>query len=136
MKTTPIQIKFGLAALTVTFLTGCFGHLSQRANSDSLASKLESGTGQTAEPTGIIVHIDPKTGEIIIPPARALPGPVAQPPVDAIKKPLAEPRETPSPVPGGGVMIDLDERFQTPLSATIDTEGKVRFQHKQTGSDQ
>jgi len=135
MKTTPIQIKFGLAALTVTFLTGCFGHLSQRANSDSLASKLESGTGQTAEPTGIIVHIDPKTGEIIIPPARALPGPVAQPSVDAIKKPLAEPRETPSPVPGGGVMIDLDERFQTPLSATIDTEGKVRFQHKQTVSD-
>jgi hypothetical protein len=139
MKTTPIQIKFGLAALTVTFLTGCFGHLSQRANSDSLASKHESETGQTAEPTGkvpgIIVHIDPQTGEIVIPPARALPGPVAQPPVDAIKKPLAEPRETPSPVPGGGVMIDLDERFQTPLSATIDTEGKVRFQHKQTGSD-
>ena len=102
MKTTPLQIKFGLAALTVTFLTGCFGHLSQRANSDSLASKHESETGQTAEPTGkvagIIVHIDPKTGEIIIPPARVLPGPVAQPSVDAIKKPLAEPRETPSPV--------------------------------------
>jgi hypothetical protein len=139
MKTTSLQIKFGLAALTVTFIAGCFGQFGERASSDSLASNLESETGQTTEPTekapGIIVHIDPKTGEIIIPPARALPGSVAQPPVDAAKKPLAEPRETPSPVPGGGVMIDLDERFQTPLSATIDTDGKVRFQHKQTGSD-
>jgi hypothetical protein len=139
MKTTSLQIKFGLAALTVAFITGCFGHVSERANSDSRASKLESETGQTAEPTekspGIIVHIDPKTGEFITPPAGVLPGPDAHPPVDATKKPLAELRETLSPVPGGGVMIDLDERFHTPLSVTIDTDGKVRFQHKQTGSD-
>jgi hypothetical protein len=139
MKTTSFQIKFGLAALTVTFITGCFGHVSERANSDSRASKLESATGQTAEPTekppGIIVHIDPKTGEIITPPAGVLPGPDAQPSVDAAKKPLPELRETLSPVPGGGVMIHLDERFHSPLSATIDTEGKVRFEHKQTGSD-
>jgi hypothetical protein len=139
MKRTPLQLKLGLAVLAVTFITGCFGHVSERANSDALSSKLESETGQTAEPTekppGIIVHIDPKTGEIIIPPARGLPGPVAQPSADAAKKSLAEPRETLSPVPGGGVMIDLDERFQTPLSVTIDADGKVRFQHKQTSSD-
>ena len=139
MKTTSFQIKFGLAALTVTFITGCFGHVSERANSDSRASKLESATGQKAEPTekapGIIVHIDPKTGEIITPPAGVLPGPDAQPSVDAAKKPLPELRETLSPVPGGGVMIHLDERFHTPLSATIDRDGKVRFEHKQTSSD-
>ena len=137
MKTTSLQIKFGLAALTVAFITGCFGHVSERANSDSRASKLESETGQTAEPTekspGIIIHIDPKTGEIITPPAGVLPDPDAQPAV--AKKPLAELRETLSPVPGGGVMINLDERFHTPLSATIDIDGKVRFQHKQTSSD-
>ena len=32
MKTTSLQIKFGLAALTVTLITGCFGHVSERAN--------------------------------------------------------------------------------------------------------
>ena len=137
MKTTSLQIKFGLAALTVAFITGCFGHVSERANSDSRASKLESETRQTVEPTekspGIIIHIDPKTGEIITPPAGVLPDPDAQPAV--AKKPLAELRETLSPVPGGGVMINLDERFHTPLSATIDIDGKVRFQHKQTSSD-
>ena len=139
MKTTSLQIKFGLAALTVAFITGCFGHVSERVNSDSRASKLESETRQTVEPTeklpGIIVHIEPKTGEIITPSAGVLPGPDAQPSVDAAKKPLPEPRETLSPVPGGGVMIHLDERFHTPLSATIDRDGKVKFQHKQTSSD-
>ena len=138
MKTTSLQIKFGLTALTVTFITGCFAHVSERANSDS-RTKLESETGQTAEPTekppGIIVHIDPTTGEIITPPAGALLGPVVPPSVEPAKKPLPELRETLSPVPGGGVMIHLDERFRTPLSATIDTDGKVRFQHKQTSSD-
>ena len=139
MKKTSLQIKFGLTALTVTFITGCFGHVSERVNSDSRAGKPESETRQTAEPTekrpGIIVYIDPKTGEITTPPPGALPAPVAQPSVDAAKKPLPEPRETLSPVPGGGVMIELDERFHSPLSATIDTDGKVRFQHKQTSSD-
>jgi hypothetical protein len=138
MKTTSLQIKFGLTALTVTFITGCFAHVSERANSDS-RTKLESETGQTAEPTekppGIIVYIDPKTGEITTPPAGALPAPVAQPSLDAAKKPLPELHETLSPVPGGGVMIQLDERFHSPLSATIDTDGKVGFEHKQTSSD-
>jgi hypothetical protein len=27
-------------------------------------------------------------------------------------------------------MIQLDERFHTPLTATIDADGKVRFEHK------
>ena len=80
-----------------------------------------------------VMPIDPKTGEIITPPAGVLPDPDAQPAV--AKKPLAELRETLSPVPGGGVMINLDERFHTPLSATIDIDGKVKFQHKQTSSD-
>jgi hypothetical protein len=32
-------------------------------------------------------------------------------------------------VPGGGVMIDLGERSFTPLTATIDADGKVRLEH-------
>jgi hypothetical protein len=139
MKTISLQIKFGLTVLTVTVITGCFGHVSERANSDSGASKIERETGQRAEPTekppGIIVHIDPTTGEIITPPAGALPGPVVPSSVEPAKKPLPELRETLSPVPGGGVMIHLDERFNSPLIATIDADGNVRFQHKQTSSD-
>ncbi|MGH7926924.1 MAG: hypothetical protein ACREQV_03930, partial [Candidatus Binatia bacterium] len=60
----------------------------------------------------------------------ALPGQITQPPT--AKPPLPELRQTLSPVPGGGVMIDLDDRFHTPLTATIDAGGKVRFEHKPT----
>src|SRR5262249_3372236 len=107
MKTTSLQIKFGLTALTVTFITGCFAHVTERANSDS-RTKLESETGQTAEPTekppGIIVYIDPKTGEITTPPAGALPAPVAQPSADTAKKPLPELRETLTRISHNGII--------------------------------
>jgi hypothetical protein len=45
------------------------------------------------------------------------------------KEPAAEPHETLSPVPGGGVMIHLGERYFAPLTATIDADGKVRLEH-------
>jgi len=37
--------------------------------------------------------------------------------------------EVPSPVPGGGVKVDLHGRFQSPLIVTIDANGKVKTQH-------
>ena len=35
----------------------------------------------------------------------------------------------PSPVPGGGVMIDLKGRFRSELTATLGPDGKVEIQH-------
>ena len=32
-------------------------------------------------------------------------------------------------MPGGGVKLDLQGRFQSPLIATVDENGKVRMQH-------
>ena len=32
-------------------------------------------------------------------------------------------------------MIHLDERFMTPLTATIDADGKVRVEHQSSVSD-
>jgi hypothetical protein len=34
-----------------------------------------------------------------------------------------------APAPGGGVKVDLQGRFQSPLIATVDGNGKVRTQH-------
>jgi hypothetical protein len=56
-----------------------------------------------------------------------LPGQVAQP--EAAKL-ASELKESQSPIPGGGVMIELDDRFRSPLTATIDADGKLRFEHK------
>jgi len=123
--------------LLAFFVTGCV-HATEPVFSDPQLNNVTGNSGQApqqeAEDSAMVVHIDPKTGEIITPPASALSGQGPRQPVDASKKPPAELRETLSPVPGGGVMIPLDGRFDTPLSATIDTDGKVRFEHKQSMS--
>lgn len=138
MKKIFLRIELGLVALTVCFTTGCFGHVSESVNSQSLARQVESHGTPTGEATdtkqGIIVHIDPETGRFVAPPSAGPSAELPQPIDKGVKKPAAELREILSPVPGGGVMIRLDERFQTPLTATIDSDGKVRFEHKRTQS--
>jgi hypothetical protein len=37
--------------------------------------------------------------------------------------------EIPSVVPGGGVKVDLQGRFRSPLLVTIDANGKAKMQH-------
>ncbi len=79
---------------------------------------------------GIVVHIDPTTGRFLPePPA----GNVTPPPATASLKASPPPLyETASPTPGGGVMIDLNGQFHTPLVATINADGKVTLNHAST----
>jgi hypothetical protein len=130
-----IRSKFGLGVLIATFTNGCVAYTTQQiSSSEPQISHSQSTPDQKTEPPGkapaIIVHIDPQTGRIISSPATPAPGQVPQPPLDTAKPPLPQLQETLSPTPGGGVMIELDERFRTPLTATIDADGKVRFEHK------
>ena len=138
MKRVSVSTKLGLLALIVSFTTGCFGHVSEPFNLQPQARQVESHGAQTVEATnakpGMIVHIDPETGRFITPPPGEPSAELPQPTENAVKIPAAELREMLSPVPGGGVMIRLDERFKTPLTATIDSGGKLRFEHKQTQS--
>jgi hypothetical protein len=76
------------------------------------------------------VYIDPQTGAIRPSPA---PGtvPLVLSPRDAnaMRTDTEGLVEVPSSVPGGGVKLDLQGRFQSPLVGTIDADGKVRIQH-------
>jgi hypothetical protein len=129
-----IRSKLGLGVLMATLTNGCVAHTIGQITSEPQMSHSQSTLGQPTEPPektpAIIVHIDPQTGRIITPPTTPLPGQVPQSPLDTAKQPLPQLQQTLSPVPGGGVMIQLDERFHTPLTATIDADGKVRFEHK------
>ena len=78
------------------------------------------------------IHRDPVTGELGAPPAEA-PDQVSLPPDDALSTSSEGLVETPSPVPGGGSMVDLQGRFRSPLTATQDAEGKVMIQHLPSG---
>jgi hypothetical protein len=83
----------------------------------------------------MVVHVDPTTGKIIAPPQIPLSGEALKAPEAIAKTPLPVLQQTLSPILGGGVVIHLDERFMTPLTATIDAGGKVRIEHQQTTSD-
>jgi hypothetical protein len=129
-----IRNKLGLGTLLVTCAAGCVGHTRGHINLEPQTSSPTGVTGETSEPRvknpAVVVHIDPKTGEIITPPLGALPSQIVEPQISAAVTPPSELYQTISPVPGGGVMIHLDERFLNPLTATIDADGKLRTQHE------
>ena len=78
----------------------------------------------------IMIHIDPKTGTLVrepVPGVRPLVlTPAERNAFDTSDQGLVE---APSSVPGGGVTLDLQGRFQSPLFATIDAEGRVKVEH-------
>jgi hypothetical protein len=78
------------------------------------------------------IYRDPVTGELGDLPAEA-PAQVSLPPDDTLSTSSEGLVETPSPVPGGGVMVDLQGRFRSPLIATQDAEGKITIQHLPSG---
>ncbi len=84
----------------------------------------------TPKSSAMKVYIDPETGEFIASPSK-------EPSTDKKRAPEAAYStsheglvETPSETPGGGMMIDLQDRFRTPLTATRDIDGNLIIQHQ------
>ena len=80
--------------------------------------------------SGMTVHIDPKTGAFLEEPVPGqtplLLSPQLQNTFSTSHEGLVE---MPSSEPGGGVKLDLQGRFQSPLIGTINADGKVKIQH-------
>lgn len=80
--------------------------------------------------SGMTVYIDPQTGAIRQDPA---PGttPLQLTPQErnAFSTSHQDLVQVPNPEPGGGVKLDLQGRFQSPLIGTIDANGKLKMQH-------
>jgi len=129
MKRMPLSFEVGLLFVAVV-ISGCFGLVREPTDSESIALGLDGEIRSTIEPAyrspDIVVHIDPKTGQIIRPPA----GTQAPQSLETVKPPLPELYQELSPVPGGGVMIRLDERFQIPFTGTIDANGNLSLNHE------
>lgn len=82
---------------------------------------------------GMVIYIDPQTGALRRDPAPGtVPLQVTPQLQDALSTSDAGLVPVPSPVPGGGMMVDLQGRFQSPLIATIDANGTMRMQHLHT----
>lgn len=130
MQESSIRNRFVLAVLVAPLLSGCIGWIGGPISESQVKNptiETAQGTEPLADRQASVVHIDPRTGQIVVPPPVASSGQTQQP---QINTPMMPPlQETVSPSPGGGVMIHLDERFLTPLTATIDEDGKLRIGH-------
>ena len=78
---------------------------------------------------GLRVYVDPLTGEFSAPPPWAARPDEALAPQAAFSTSEEGLVETPSPVPGGGVVVNLRGRFRSPLTATLDADGGTRMRH-------
>jgi hypothetical protein len=73
MRQTSIQIGFVLV-LFAPFLSGCIGWIGRPVDAESQTRNLRIETIQATEPSAdgaTIVHIDPQTGQITVPPMAA-----------------------------------------------------------------
>jgi hypothetical protein len=77
-----------------------------------------------ASAAGIKAFVDPRTGELLPERPAGLP---PEPTPSALDRSTAGLVEVPTA--GGGSMIDLQGRFQTPLNATLAPDGTLRLRH-------
>jgi len=90
-----------------------------------------AGTNDASELVagGLRVHIDPQTGRLTKVPSTGIPLQLSPAEANAMSTSHQGLVETLSPRPRGGAVVNLQGRFQSPLVATIDAQGKVIIQH-------
>lgn len=122
--------RFALFILVLFFCTHCTKGRSPSTIEEVGQQQTRAGIAQRAT-------IDPQTGEFVSPPEHQTPAASKSIQPSALSISAETPAETmeeaPSPVPGGGVMIDLKGRFQSPVSATVEANGKTTIEHPAGG---
>lgn len=83
---------------------------------------------------GLKVYVDPKTGRITNAPGAGVPLQLSPAEANAVSTSHQGLVETLSPRNGGGAVVNLQGRFQSPLVATIDAQGNVVIQHLDPGA--
>jgi len=78
---------------------------------------------------GMKVHIDPQTGRFTTNPGAGIPLQLSPAEINALSTSHHGLVEALSPRQRGGVFINLQGRFQSPLVATVDEAGKVTIRH-------
>jgi len=107
-----VAITVALTLLALPYQAG-----TAVAATDDAAPAAAAVTGGS----GLRVHIDPLTGELL-----AEPPPGSQTDVAASLKSIGPKLvEEPSPVAGGGTMIRLDDRFRADFRAEVGPDGKL-----------
>ena len=126
-----------MAACVLTALPAFAEQGPTPASEDARAMRVppppaEKSAVNPAAASGMIVHIDPRTGAIIKTPApAAVPLQLSPQMLNALSTSHQGLVQERSSLPAGGVKVDLQGRFHSPLVATIDSNGKMTMQHLQ-----
>ena len=116
----------GIAACCVAITQPAF---SEESQSSSPEKAIEAKPPASAP--GMRVFIDPQTGGFLSEPPPGATQPELSPQErNALSTSHQGLVEVPSTVPGGGVGLDLQGRFQSPLTATVAPDGKVTIEHR------
>lgn len=119
----------GLFIIAAFCLSGCSSTSPTNASLNTEINETKTASKQSAK-NGMSVYLDPQTGEFISEPK---PGqkvleitPEMQNATSSSSEGLVEEK---SPIPGGGVTMDLQGRFQSPLIITQDPTGNSKTLH-------
>lgn len=91
----------------------------------------QSPTGASAgDPAaGMTIHIDPHTRQAAPPPPATVPRQLSPAEARAFSTSHDGLTQRPSAIAGGGVLIDLQGRFHTPLVGTVGASGTITIRH-------
>jgi len=130
-----MKLSWSLALLNTLVIATCLIGTNRPAVSQELpdAAALRETVAETPSNVpvagGMRVHIDPQTGRLTTKPGAGIPLQLSPAEVNALSTSHHGLVEALSPRQRGGVFINLQGRFQSPLVATVDEMGKVTIRH-------
>jgi hypothetical protein len=141
--------KLTIVALLTPLVGACAPNISRQVSSADQRTLQEGSyasppgheapinTGATRrQAPGLVVYIDPVTGEILPKPQPAPGDPnLLQPMFQTAPAPTQQPVEVYGAEPGSGVKVRLNRQFHQPLVATTDSGGKIKLEHRPAQSD-
>jgi hypothetical protein len=116
-------------------VAACFAMAAPAFSEEGPGTKIpqppaEQPAAVPAGASGMKVYIDPQTGAVVSEPAPgSVPLQMSPQEQNALSTSSQDLVQIPSSEPGGGVKLDLQGRFQSPLIGTIDANGKVKVEH-------
>lgn len=136
-------MKVFFILIILAFCTHCTGKQPPSANQSagSRGARTDASLNQQANVSALPKNaanqratIDPETGALTaLPqsdePTTDVPASTATLSTSTASDTAEQLEELSSPVPGGGMMIDLKGRFQNPISASIGANGKISIEH-------
>ena len=118
-----------LVTLNVLVVAACLIGTKGQAVSQELPDASALREASASLDGGLRVHIDPQTGRLTKKPGTGIPMQLSPAEVNALSTSHHGLVEALSPRSRGGVFINLQGRFQSPLVATVDETGKVTIHH-------